>query len=222
MPFKPFSKKGSSASRYCVKSHFVNLLFSGPINVGLPSLIKKLGWEGSAYGFLEGAVGAGAIAGAAVVWLAKGLRGRFRLIAHFLGLMGMAVAALGTMKSLGFGLSMMFITGLTISLVDLPIITYIQTIAAPHMLGRVMSLLTTTSLGLTPVGYTVTAFLLQHGLVSSQGILLLSGIAMSIFGLATILLPSFRHMEQHPKWQQAGPGGAANAGIEGLAQQAGN
>ncbi|MFM1654410.1 MFS transporter [Brevibacillus sp. B_LB10_24] len=199
-------------------STLINLMFSGPLNIGLPSLIKRLGWEGSTYGYLEGAVGAGAIAGAAVVWLAKGLRGRFRLISLFLGLMGIAVAALGMMKSVGFGLTMMFITGMTISLVDLPIITYIQTITAPRMLGRVMSLLSMSSLGLTPVGYVTAAFLLQHGLVTSRGMLLLGGAIMGIFGLATILLPSFRRMEEHPKWQQAGHGGAANAKEKELAQ----
>jgi MFS family permease len=68
-----------------VISLLLNVAFAGPINIGLPVLVKQLGWDGSAFGNLQAAIGVGAIAGGIVTGLAKGFRGRYFLLPPFLG-----------------------------------------------------------------------------------------------------------------------------------------
>ncbi|MFY0544634.1 MFS transporter [Brevibacillus sp. H7] len=185
-----------------VISLFLNMMFAGPINIGLPVLVKQLGWDGTALGYLQGTLGIGAILGGMITGLAKGFRGRFLLLPLFIGLLGTGVGALGFMTNLPIGLTMMLIAGAMLSMTNIPLITYIQTIVAPHMLGRVMSLLTLMSLGFTPVSFACTSFFLEHHLATPSQILLVGGICMSLLGLSLILFREFRLMEEHPSWRQ--------------------
>ncbi|WP_232622331.1 hypothetical protein, partial [Rhodococcus rhodochrous] len=73
---------------------------------------------------------------------------------------GAGILAVSFMHVLPFGLSMMLLVGITMAMTNIPLITYIQTIVPAHMLGRVMSLLTTMSIGLGPVSYALCSFLL--------------------------------------------------------------
>ncbi|HEU4965813.1 MAG TPA: MFS transporter [Bacilli bacterium] len=192
-------------------SLFFNVLLVGPMNVGLPVLVSHLGMEGSAYGSLEGAVGIGAIIGSVLVGVCNGFRGRFPLICLFIALMGTSFGAVAFMEALPFGLAMMLLTGITLSLVNIPIMTFVQTIVDTEKLGRVSSLMAFMSNGLTPVSYAVSAFLLQGNLISSQSLFLIGGGAVTVFGLLCFLIRDFREAEQHPKWQAVGQTQAAAA-----------
>lgn len=66
------------------------------------------------------------------------------------------------MNILGFGLAAMLLTGMMMSMVNIPVATYVQTVADSGMLGRVMSLLNLTSMGLGPVSYALTSFILEQ------------------------------------------------------------
>ncbi|MCK9927157.1 hypothetical protein MXD62_08250, partial [Frankia sp. Mgl5] len=101
---------------------------------------------------LQGMISAGAIVGGIICGLANGLRGRLFWVSPFLMIMGAGVAGLSWMTNLWYGLAMMLIVGAMLSITNIPLGTYMQTIVAPHMLGRIMSLSTFMSLGLTPVG----------------------------------------------------------------------
>ncbi len=181
---------------------FINLLVMGPLNIALPVLVKQLGWDGSAFGYLEGAVGLGAIAGGLLTGALKGFRGHYRILSLFVAVMGAAIAAAGFMQSLGFGLAAMLVTGLMMSMVNIPVITYIQTVSERGMLGRVMALLNLMSMGLGPVSYALTSFILQHGIATAQVVMRTGGTIMGVLGLSTLLIREFRHMEEHPSWRQ--------------------
>ncbi|MGC5327599.1 MFS transporter [Brevibacillus sp. SYSU BS000544] len=185
---------------------FINLMFMGPLHIGLPVLIKKLGWEGSTFGFLQGAVGVGAIAGALITGLAKGFRGYYVYLAAFIGILGLSISALGLMTALPFGLAAMFIAGFCISCTNIPIFTFIQTVVEDRMLGRVMSLLTMMASGLGPVSYALAAFILEKGVATPAQLLLGGGLCLAIIGFACFLIRDFRRMEQHPAWQQSNKG----------------
>ncbi|NGQ97288.1 MFS transporter [Brevibacillus sp. SYP-B805] len=181
---------------------FVNMMFSGPINIALPSLIKLLGWNGSAFGYMLGALGFGAIIGSAITGYLNGFRGYLPLVAVFICCLGTAVAMIAFMTGLPFGLFAMLLAGSAISMVNIPMNTYIQTIVDPRKLGRVFSLLTLVSLGFNPVSFAVTSYLLDHHLLSQREIFGLGGVTMALLGLSLLLFRDFRRLEEHPEWQK--------------------
>jgi MFS family permease len=178
----------------------INMMFSGPINMGLPLLVKDLGWDGSAYSSLGTTLGIGTIVGGILTGLCKGFRGRFLLLPLFLGVMGLAISSLFFMQHLSLGLAAMFTVGLMLSTTNIPLITYIQCIVPANMLGRVMSLLSLMSIGLGPVSYALCSFLLEQKVAAAGVLLLAGGIALGVIGLSLYLFRDFRRMEQHPAW----------------------
>ncbi len=180
---------------------FMNILTPGPLSIGIPVLVKKLGWSGSAFGYLMGAVGIGAIIGGIITGLANGFRGHYRLLAIFIAGMGSGIAATGFMHNIGFGITSMLVVGMMMTMVDIPIIIYIQTVSDPKMLGRVMSLLSLTSMGLGPVSYALTSFILEHGIANAQTVMITGGTLMAFTGLSIILFRDLRTMEEHPSWK---------------------
>ncbi|KZE52473.1 ATPase [Brevibacillus parabrevis] len=189
-----------------VTSLVINMMFSGPINMGIPLHVKDLGWDGSAYSTLSTSLGVGTIVGGILTGLCKGFRGKFILLPFFLGGMGVAMSSLFFMQQLLFGLLSMFGIGMMLSMTNIPIITYIQTIVPSAMLGRVMSLLSLMSIGFGPVSYALCSFLLASKTATSGVLLLAGGIIFSLSSLCLLLFRTFRNMEQHPDWQRSAAG----------------
>jgi hypothetical protein len=108
----------------------------------------------------------------------------------------------------------MLVVGMMMTMVDIPIIIYIQTVSDPKMLGRVMSLLSLTSMGLGPVSYALTSFILQHGIADAQTVMITGGTLMAITGLSIMLFRDFRTMEEHPSWKIVGS--QENKNVEGV------
>ncbi|MGG0938872.1 MFS transporter [Brevibacillus centrosporus] len=181
-------------------SLFTNMTFSGPINMGLPLLVKSLGWDGSAYSSLSITLGIGTIAGGIITGLLNGFRGRFLLLPFFLAIMGLAVSSLYFMQHLSLGFAAMATIGLMLSITNIPFITYIQTIVPSAMLGRVMSLLSLMSLGLGPVSYAICSFVLEHRLATPAVIMLIGGIGLAFISMSLWVFRTVRQMEQHPAW----------------------
>lgn len=183
-------------------SLIMNMMFSGPINMGLPLLVKDLGWDGSAYSTLGMTMGIGTILGGILTGICNGFRGRFLIIPLFVGVMGMATSSLYFMQYLGMGIFSMIVLGITLSLTNIPLITYIQSIVPGNMLGRVMSLLSLMSVGLGPVSYALCSFVLQNKLATPATLLLAGGVVLGLIGMSLYLFREFRKMEQHPNWVQ--------------------
>jgi MFS family permease len=176
------------------------MMFSGPVNMGLPLLVKHLGWDGSAYSSLSSALGVGTIAGGVITALCGGFRGRYKFLPLIVGLMGAGIAAVSFMHQLAFGLAMLFAVGMAMSMTNIPLITYIQTIVPDAKLGRVMSLLTLMSVGLGPVSYALCSVLLERRWAAPDTLLLIGGLSLGTVGLSLLLFRSFRQMEEHPLW----------------------
>jgi MFS family permease len=183
---------------------FANVLIMGPLNIGLPSLVKELGWDGKTFGYFEAAIGGGAICGGILTALLKGFRGRLRIMSLFLVIMGLSFAAAGMMETFAFGFGVLFVTGMMFGMTNIPIMTYFQTVSEPHMLGRVMSLQSLMSMGLNPVSFALTSLLLEGGLVTSSATFYVGGIGVALIGPITLYFKEFRHMEKHPRWVAAG------------------
>lgn len=186
-------------------SLIMNMMFSGPINMGLPLLVKDLGWDGDAYSTLGMSMGIGTILGGIITGICNGFRGKFILLPVFLGLMGAATSSLFFMQQLSMGLASMITIGITLSLTNIPLITYIQSIVPSDKLGRVMSLLSLMSIGLGPVSYAICSFVLENKLATSASLLLAGGIALAIVGMSLYLFRDYRRVEQHPAWATPAP-----------------
>ncbi|WP_053958761.1 MFS transporter [Sulfobacillus thermosulfidooxidans] len=183
-------------------SMLINLFFMGPANIGLPSFVQDHGWSGTIYGDFESALGLGAVLGGIVVGLFNGLRGHFRWLAITASGIGVGLAATSLVHHWFLGIVFMGMSGVAISVTDIPIITYVQTIVDQAMLGRVMSLFSLMSVGLTPLSYALSALVLHSHLLRPANLMLLGGMIVAIFCAALIFQRDFRSMEQHPRWQQ--------------------
>lgn len=184
-------------------SLFTNMTFSGPINMGLPLLVKSLGWDGSAYSSLSVTLGIGTIAGGIVTGLLGGFRGKFLILPFFLAVMGFAISSLYFMQQLTLGFAAMLTIGLMLSMTNIPYITYIQSIVPARMLGRVMSLLSLMSVGLGPVSYALCSFVLEHKVATPGLIMLVGGMGLALISMSLWLFRAVRQMEQHPAWAPA-------------------
>jgi MFS family permease len=157
-------------------SMLINLFFMGPVNIGLPSLVQDRGWSGTIYGYLESAIGLGAVAGGGFTVLMKGMRGHFRWIAFSAAGIGLGLSAASVVTHWEWGVVFMAASGAAMSITNIPVITYVQTIVEKSMMGRVMSLLTLMSVGLTPVSYGLSALILRTRLLSPQGLMMVGGL----------------------------------------------
>lgn len=179
----------------------LNLLFMGPINIGIPIFVKSMGWSGTTYGGYESGFGVGTVVGGIVVSVLRGFRGKFLWLGGLGAMMGSAMAGIGFVRLPWAGIALMGVMGVAVSVVNIPFITYIQTIVPSDKLGRTMSLLTLMSVGLVPVSYTVSSFVLQKHQISVQGLLLGCGIAMTLLFGSLYLFRDFRQVESHPLWR---------------------
>ncbi|OLZ09589.1 MFS transporter [Sulfobacillus thermosulfidooxidans] len=183
-------------------SMLINLFFMGPANIGLPSFVQDHGWSGTIYGDFESALGLGAVLGGIFVGLFNGLRGHFRWLALAASGIGMGLCATSLVHQWFLGIVFMGMSGVAISVTDVPIITYVQTIVDQAMLGRVMSLLSLMSVGLTPLSYALSALVLNAHLLQPAQLMFVGGMIVTIFCAALIFQRDFRLMEQHPRWKQ--------------------
>ncbi len=179
----------------------INLLFMGPINIGIPILVKSMGWSGSTYGSYESGFGVGTVVGGIFVSILGGFRGKFLLLGVLGSMMGVAMAGIGFVHVPWGGIALMGVMGITVSVVNIPFITYIQTIVPGDKLGRTMSLLSLMSVGLVPISYTASSFVLQQHQIGAPGLLLGCGITMALLFASLYLFQDFRQVESHPLWR---------------------
>lgn len=103
-------------------------------------------------GFLMGAMGVGALAGALYLASRRTVIGLGRLIALAAGTFGLSLVALGLSRSLGLSLALMVLTGVGFMIQMASSNTLIQTMVREDMRGRVMALYTMAFMGMTPFG----------------------------------------------------------------------
>lgn len=199
-----------------IVSLVINLFFMGPINIGVPVAVHSMGWQGSTYGGFEASLGIGAIVGGLACNALHGMRGHFRWLGAIGSVTGVCMGFLAIVHVAWFGMALMGAMGVVLSLMNIPIITYIQTIVGTAQLGRVMSLLSLMSMGLVPVSYAVSSFVLQRGVLTVRSLFIVCGVAEAVILLACILFRDFRQMESHPLWQKTARHSAPTGDVEGV------
>ncbi|SDZ68235.1 Sugar phosphate permease [Evansella caseinilytica] len=166
---------------------FLNLFFTGPLMVGLP-LYATTVLSGSAvtYSFLNGGISAGMLVGTLIIGVLN-IQKKRGLIS-VIGILFLAMAFLFFSLSAAFWLSMVMIIliGMAVGIINVPLAAVIQKHTDKEYLGRVMSLVSFSSMGLVPVSYLMTSLLL--GLhVSVSAIMTVSAACLMVVSLVIMM-----------------------------------
>lgn len=132
----------------------INFLFVGPILVGIPVLAAQRLTEGArAFGLLMSAFAIGNLGGYLVAGSLPRPSGRMMrlLLIALLAAFGIATVLIGFISSMWVDFGLMLLLGLGNGYITIILFTWIQTRVPKTMLGRIMSLVTLSSIGLLPI-----------------------------------------------------------------------
>jgi MFS family permease len=153
----------------------VNFLFIGPMLIGIPVLANQYLKEGAvAFGLLVSGVAGGNLIGyilAAQLPRPGGKVIRILLLAG-LAVFGLAVGAMGFIRSTTMLFIIIFLLGLGNGYIVILVLTWIQSRTPRDMLGRMMSMLMLTNTGLSPVSQAASGAVMK---VSFTGLFVLAG-----------------------------------------------
>ncbi|HJU09031.1 MAG TPA: MFS transporter, partial [Rhodanobacteraceae bacterium] len=136
---------------FVIYASFVSVFVGGPIQVGLPVLADtRLNLGAASLGILMTAQGVGMFAGSILSGAGqRAMRGRLGLMVLCIdSIVGLTLAALTLVHTTYFGAALLFCTGLLGGIVQIAIFTWIQQRVSPQMMGRTMSILMFTFMGL--------------------------------------------------------------------------
>ena len=171
----------------------VELLIEGPVSVGIPVLSEMRFAEGAlALGVIASAYAGGSVLGAV-------LAGALPTPRHRLGPILIAIFAVSGMLMMPFGLlnSMLSAVGLALAIgvlggyIDILLTSWLQVRTPRVMLGRVMSLLTVTAVGFSPLSVAAAGALIK---ISIEWTFIISGALMATFSIAVGLRREIRGM----------------------------
>lgn len=173
----------------------VTAFVGGPIQVGLPVLANnRMDLGAASLGILMTANGGGMLVGGFLSRLvARAVRGRLGMLVLCMDtLAGVALAALALAHSTMYGALLLAGVGVLAGIAQIAIVTWIQQRVPPAMMGRTMSLLMFTFMGIGPVSAAVAGSLLK---VLSLGALFAgTGLALSAIALACLAHPALRRI----------------------------
>ena len=171
----------------------VEILIEGPVTVGLPVLSEMRFAEGAfALGVITSMYAGGTVMGAILAGTLPAPRRRLGpiLIAAF-ALSGILMMPLGLLTSMWYAVCIGLAVGVLGGYIDVILTSWLQARTPQAMLGRVMSLLTISAIGLSPISYAASGALMK---VSLRGVFIGSGGLMALFSIAVGLRPEIREM----------------------------
>lgn len=171
----------------------VSIFVGGPIQVGLPVLADtRLNLGAASLGILMTAQGVGMLVGSFLSgYVARLTRGRLGvMVLCFDGLSGLALAALTMVHTTDTGAVLMFVTGVFGGLVMIAIFAWIQQRVSQAMMGRSMSILMFTFMGLGPLSAALAGALLK--VISLTTLFAVAGLALTLIALCCLASPQMR------------------------------
>ncbi len=175
---------------------FVSVLVVGPLQVGLPLFAKSRFSEGAAaFGWLMTANGTGMLLGSVVsTSVTRLLRGRVGIMALSLDAgAGLALAVLSAVHSVLTGAALLILTGLFAGTVQIAIVSWVQRRVPQAMMGRAMSMMFFTFLGLAPLAAALAGGLLN--LISLPELFIGAGLSLTTLALLCLTRPSLRAIQ---------------------------
>ncbi|MGH8414991.1 MAG: MFS transporter [Gammaproteobacteria bacterium] len=165
----------------------VAVFVGGPIQVGLPVLADtRLNLGAASLGILMTANGAGMFAGSFLSGLGTRLmRGRLGImVLCFDGLSGLLLAGLTLVHTTVVGAVLLVCVGLLTGIVQIALFTWIQQRVPQEMMGRTMSVLIFTFMGLGPLSAAAAGGLLK--LIPLSALFAGAGLTLSVIALACL------------------------------------
>lgn len=175
---------------------FTNLFITGPGSLSIPLIANDV-LRGTALhlSFLESAIAAGMIAGALVAGALNLKRRRgFLLLGQLLAL-GLTFVLLSASGSLWQAVALFAVMGLAITFGSVPMQTMIQQQTEPHMMGRVMAMMSALSTGLVPLSFAAASSLLAAGVPITSLLLACGCIVLVYFVLLLLFARRIREIE---------------------------
>lgn len=170
-----------------------SVLVGGPLQVALPVLARtRLAQGAAAFGILMTANASGmligSVASGTVTRLTRGSLGMLLLCADTC--VGLAVAAMGEVHSLTAGAGIMVLTGLLGGTIQISMMTWLQRRVPQALMGRTMSIVMFTFLGMAPLAAALAGGLLK--VMSLTELLRGAGLSLSAIALFSLTRPSMR------------------------------
>lgn len=163
------------------------IFISGPLSLFLTIYNKNvLGGKAITLGYLEGAIGIGLFIGGIIVGILQLKKKRGLIALSCLSASGLLLVALGSVDQLLLALGVVFGTGIIVTFCNTYFVTLLQERTPPEKIGRVMSLVTTASMGFSPVSLAIFSALIGYG-ISVSYLLQFSGMAIFLSCLVILL-----------------------------------
>jgi MFS family permease len=183
----------------------VSVFVGGPLQVGLPVLADtRMDLGAASLGILMTANGGGMLLGSVLSGFAsRVVRGRLGLMVLAIDcIAGLALAALSAVHSTITGAVLLAVTGVLAGIAQIAIVSWIQRRVAPEMMGRAMSVLMFTFMGLGPISAAVAGSLLK--VISLTSLFAGAGLLLSAIALGCMRSHALRSIGVTPV--QAMPG----------------
>ena len=177
----------------------VSVLVMGPLQVGLPLFAKARFHEGAAaFGWFMTANGSGMLLGSIMsTSITRLVRGRLGvMILGFDAAAGLALATLSTVHSVVSGAALLVLAGLLAGTVQIAIISWLQRRVPQAMMGRIMSIVFFTFLGLAPLAAALAGGLLK--VISLSQLFVGAGLSLTTLAMICLTRPSLRAIRLQP------------------------
>ncbi|WP_187360088.1 MFS transporter [Chitinolyticbacter meiyuanensis] len=173
-----------------------NLLFMGPLGLGIPIVVTdNLAGEASTLSFLQSAFAAGMVTGGTLLTVYPPMKKRLLMIVLVIAAEGVVLGLLGHTHWTPVAVCLQFLLGLGVAANNVPMMSLIQHYTDRDKIGRVMSLNTMASMGLSPISYALVTLLLSLH-VGIAWIMPVFGLTMAVLVLAmAVRLPTIRHTD---------------------------
>ncbi|MEO8273513.1 MAG: MFS transporter [Chloroflexota bacterium] len=185
-----------------------NLFIVGPFEVGMPYIAYSRLPEGAAaFGIILAAFGGGSLLGLVVGSVLPTPRpSRFGpTVVLTLVVAGLGVGAIAAVHTTILAALLTAIAGTALGYGNLLGITWIQGRIPPELMGRVMSLLITGSVGLVPVSMLVAGVAVQ---LNVDATMFVAGAGMALLAGGSLLSPAVRNLGLEPAFVATEPAGA--------------
>ena len=175
----------------------MNFLILGPVIVGIPVLAATRLAEGAAaFGIIMSAFGGGALLGIILSNVLPLKSGRFgAMLLGIISFMGFGVALMPLFSSTAVVAVIMLLIGVANGYTNIHFFTWLQKQIPQELMGRVMSLLMFSSVGLSPVSNALAGAILQ---INLNALFIGGGLLMAAVSLLAILLPAVWQMGSEP------------------------
>lgn len=173
----------------------ITFFFNGPFNIGIPLLADTRFPEGAvAYGTILSSWGAGSLIGMVLAGVlpSPNPKRMGTVLLSLVSMMGIGLALLGVSTTMLFASTIGLVLGSVDGYINVFFVTWVQSRAPKAFIGRLMSLLMFSSIGLLPVSMGLS------GALSRMDVTLLfttSGVVVALLGLGMTLNSTVRAME---------------------------